>query len=71
MRQAAKLSECLETVDTPAGRDRLGKHLDTVPFPHYEAAPNKPGFLVCIDESGKLTEIFPFHTPNLFVTNMR
>jgi hypothetical protein len=52
---ARPLSECLETVDTPKGRDRLGKYLDALPFPHYEPAPNKPGFLVRIDESGKRT----------------
>lgn len=49
------LSECLETVDSPAGRNRLDKYLDILPFPHYEAAPNKPGFLVRIDENGKRT----------------
>ena len=49
------LSECLETVDTPVGRNRLNKYLDTLPFPHYEPAPQKPGFLVRIDESGKRT----------------
>jgi hypothetical protein len=49
------LSECLETVDTPVGRNRLNKYLDTLPFPHYEPAPKKPGFLVRIDEGGKRT----------------
>jgi hypothetical protein len=49
------LSECLETVDTPAGRNRLDKYLDTLPFPHYEPAPQKSGFLVRIDEGGKRT----------------
>ena len=47
------LSECLDSVDTPKGRKRLEHHLDTLPFPHYEPAPRKPGFLVRIDESGK------------------
>ena len=50
---ARPLSECLETVDTPQGRNRLGKYLDTIPFPHYEPAPNKPGFLVRIEANGK------------------
>jgi hypothetical protein len=49
------LSECLETVDTPAGRTRLDKYLDMLPFPHYEPAPEKPGFLVRMEESGKRT----------------
>ncbi len=50
---AQPLSKCLETVDTPQGRNRLGKYLDTLPYPHYEPAPNKPGYLVRIDASGK------------------
>jgi len=50
---ARPLSECLEPVATPKGRKRLGNYLDTLPFPHYEPAPHKPGFLVRIDESGK------------------
>ena len=49
------LSKCLETVDTSAGQNRLGKYLDTLPFPHYEPAPRRPGFLVRIEESGKRT----------------
>jgi hypothetical protein len=52
---ARPLSECLDSVDAPAGRNRLAKYLDTVPFPHYEPAPNKPGFLVRVDKSGKRT----------------
>ena len=52
---ARPLSECLETVDTPKGRKRLDNYLDTLPFPHYEPAPHKPGFLVRIEESGKRT----------------
>jgi hypothetical protein len=55
MAGARPLSECLASVDTPKGRRLLEKYLDTVPFPHYEPAPNKPGFLVRIDESGKRT----------------
>jgi hypothetical protein len=49
------LSECLKSVDSPTGRSRLEKYLNTLPHPHYEPAPNKPGFLVRIDESGKRT----------------
>jgi hypothetical protein len=52
---ARPLSECLESVDTPKGRARLSQYLDMLPYPHYEAAPDKPGFLVRIDESGKRT----------------
>ena len=49
------LSECLESVDTPTGQKRLDQYLNALPFPHYEPASNKPGFLVRIDENGKRT----------------
>jgi hypothetical protein len=52
---ARPLSECLDSVDTPTGRNRLAKYLDTLPFPHYEPAPHKPGFLVRNEENGKRT----------------
>jgi hypothetical protein len=55
MAAARPLSECLTTVDTPKGRSRLEKYLDTLPYPHYEPAPNKAGFLVRIEENGKRT----------------
>jgi hypothetical protein len=55
MAGARPLSECLTSVDSAKGRSRLEKYLDTLPYPHYEPAPNKPGFLVRIDESGKRT----------------
>jgi hypothetical protein len=49
------LFECLDSVDAPKGRKRLAKQLNALPFPHYKAAPNKPGFLVRIEASGKRT----------------
>jgi ParD-like antitoxin of type II bacterial toxin-antitoxin system len=52
---ARPLSECLEMVDSAKGRNRLNKYLNSLPFPHYEPAPNKPGFLARIDESGRRT----------------
>jgi hypothetical protein len=52
---ARPLSECLETVDTAEGRNRLGKYLDAIPYPHYAPAPNKSGLLVRTDKSGKRT----------------
>jgi len=55
MAGARPLAECLTTADTPKGRRRLEKYLDTLPFPHYEPAPNKPGFLVRIERNGKRT----------------
>ena len=49
------LSACLATVNSPAGRQRVVEHLNTRPFPHYEAAPASPGLLVKIEASGKRT----------------
>lgn len=49
------LSACLATVDSPAGRQRVVEHLNSRPFPHYEAAPASPGMLVRIEANGKRT----------------
>jgi hypothetical protein len=49
------LSECLASVDTDSGRERVYAHLNSRPFPHYEAAPNSPGLLVRIEEDGTRT----------------
>ena len=49
---ARPLSECLETVDSPEGRQRVADHLKSRPFPHYEAASGHPGLLVRIDADG-------------------
>ena len=53
--EARPLSDCLRTVDTKAGRARVKAHLDERPFPRFEPAPGRPGFLVRIDEGGKRT----------------
>ena len=52
---ATPLSSCLDSVDTPAGRRRVGEYLQTQPFPHYERAPRRPGMLVRIDADGRRT----------------
>jgi len=52
---ALPLSECLESADTPKGRKRLARYLESLPYPHYEAAPSRPGLLVRIDKSGRRT----------------
>jgi hypothetical protein len=52
---ARPLSECLETVDTPAGKDRVRKYLETQPYPHYEQAREAPGLLVRVEADGKRT----------------
>ena len=51
---AKSLSECLRSVDSPQGRQRVAEHLKTRPYPHYEAA-DVPGLLVKIEANGKRT----------------
>jgi hypothetical protein len=46
------LSECLESVDTDEGRKRVAAHLASRPYPHFEPAPGRAGYLVKIDEDG-------------------
>ena len=53
--ETVPLSDCLRTVDTKAGRTRMKAHLDERPFPHFEQAVERTGFLVKIDEDGKRT----------------
>jgi hypothetical protein len=48
------LSECLDSVDSPSGRRRVAEHLESLPFPHYEAA-DTPGLLVRTSEDGTRT----------------
>src|SRR5580692_8609805 len=52
---ARPLSECLDTVDSPAGRTRVAQYLAEQPFPHYEPAQGAPGLLVRIEADGKRT----------------
>ncbi|MEE8450676.1 MAG: hypothetical protein V3R99_02145, partial [Thermoguttaceae bacterium] len=49
------LSACLESVDSPEGRQRVADYLQKQPFPHYEPAPEAPGMLVRIEEDGTRT----------------
>lgn len=51
---ARPLSECLSTVDSPEGRERVAAYLATQPFPHYRPHPDKPGFLERIQQDGKI-----------------
>lgn len=51
--RARPLSECLRSVDSPEGRRRVADYLNLRPFPHYEPAPGRPGFLVRIDADGR------------------
>ena len=49
------LSACLDSVDSEEGRRRVMEHLRDRPFPHFEPASGKAGFLVRIDEDGTRT----------------
>lgn len=49
------LSECVASVDSEQGRQRLKSYLEHQPFPHYEAHPSRPGLLIRIDEDGRRT----------------
>jgi len=47
------LSACLQSFDSPEGRQRLAEHLNSLPYPHYESAPG--GLLLRIEANGKRT----------------
>ena len=49
------MSECLQAVDTDAGRQRVTDYLKGQPFPHYQPAPDRPGLLVRIESDGTQT----------------
>ncbi|HWQ91059.1 MAG TPA: hypothetical protein VN673_05260, partial [Clostridia bacterium] len=53
--KAKPLSNCLQSVHSPAGHRRLAEHLKSLPFPHYEPAPGSKGLLVRIEANGKRT----------------
>ncbi len=52
---AQPLSACLDAVDSPAGRRRVADFLESQPYPHYQPAPDAPGFLVRTEANGKRT----------------
>jgi hypothetical protein len=52
---ARPLSECLKSVGTPEGRERLGAYLESRPFPHYQPDADRPGLLVRVDANGGRT----------------
>jgi hypothetical protein len=49
---ARPLSECLDSVDTPEGRERVRAYLRQGPYPHYETDPDHAGVLIRIDADG-------------------
>ena len=52
---AKPLSQCLETVDSQEGRQRVSDYLQSRSFPHYEPAPHRPGLLTRIEADGTRT----------------
>ena len=48
------LSECLNSVDSANGWQRVAEHLHKLPYPHYEPS-DSPGLLVRIESNGKRT----------------
>lgn len=52
---AHPISECLNTVDSPEGRQRIADSLQGQPFPHYDAHSDESGLLVRIEENGRRT----------------
>lgn len=52
---ARPLSECLASVDSLEGRQRVAEFLQSQPFPHYQPHPHRPGLLVRLDANGHRT----------------
>jgi hypothetical protein len=52
---AQLVSKSLEEVGTTQGRERLSSVLQSRPYPHFEAAEGRPGFIVKIDADGTRT----------------
>jgi hypothetical protein len=53
--ETVPLSACLDSADSPAGRERVAAHLASRPFPHFEPAADRPGLVVKTDEDGTRT----------------
>jgi hypothetical protein len=53
--EVVPISALLKSVDSKAGRERVKAQQAARPFPHFEPAPRKPGFLVKVDEDGTRT----------------
>ena len=49
------LSECLMSVDSIKGRRHVMDYLQSQPFPHYEAYPDKSSYLIRIEANGNRT----------------
>lgn len=53
--ETAPLATSVNAVDTPAGKKRLKNYLESIPYPHYEPHPSRPGLLVRSEEDGTET----------------
>lgn len=49
------LSELLQTVGLPQGQERLSAYLQSQPFPHFEPATDRPGYLHRVEQDGTRT----------------
>jgi hypothetical protein len=49
------LSECLNSVDSAEGKQRVADFLRAQPFPHYEPHPDRHGLLIRIEANGRRT----------------
>ena len=49
------LSECLSSIDSDVGRQRVTEYLESQPFPHFQPAPGEPGLLVRLEKDGTRT----------------
>ena len=49
------LSECLASVDSSEGRQRVAEYLHSQEFPHYEPIADRTGLLLRIEENGTRT----------------
>jgi len=54
-KSAQSLAVSIASVDSAEGRRRVAEHLRSLPFPHYEPAPGRPGFLVRTEADGTRT----------------
>ena len=50
-----EVTDLIQATQTDVGTERLQKHLNQLPFPHFEAHPDDPELLIRIDESGQRT----------------
>jgi hypothetical protein len=53
--EAPTIGNLLEVVDTPQGRERFQAFLESEPYPHYRAHPDKKGLLIRTEEDGTET----------------